>query len=261
MEDTTLLMVVKNIEESDFFPSVVKQASKFVDQAIIVDNGSSDDTKKCVENLRDEVIIDIEYEFDDSPYYNKLKHDYVARVETPYTLLLDDDEVLESAAIDDLYRAVKEGKTYCFLGWWTYFLQEAVEKSEKLVLFKTSENPLTGEKHPHNLYDEKKILSVSGDNVMYADTHINHHSYPSVSDLVQKGDHYGKRRAENLYKDEPYLSKTKLCFKYFIRGVSTLLYLLTVKKMITSQTRFLYALNSMVVRYYTVLYYIELQNK
>ena len=90
----------------DLYDSLCRQTSKdFI--WIIIDDGSSDGTKQlCEKWLHENNGFKIEYYYKENGGKNRAINLGVARVETPYTMIMDSDDYLVDDAIEKMNKAI-----------------------------------------------------------------------------------------------------------------------------------------------------------
>lgn len=117
----TLCMIVKN--EEHVIERCLASVLPVIDHAVIVDTGSTDNTKKVIANFFDQIKT-ITYEIHDEPWkdfaHNRtvaLEH---ARKTGDYTLMIDADEILEYSADFDPYK-FRESLTADLYNVWAFF--------------------------------------------------------------------------------------------------------------------------------------------
>ncbi|AOR22919.1 glycosyltransferase [Clostridium taeniosporum] len=91
----TLCMIVKN--EKFTLEKCLKKASKFVDEIIIVDTGSSDNTKEIALRYTDKV-----YDFKWCDDFSKARNFSIEKASNDWILVLDADEIIESFNIEEI---------------------------------------------------------------------------------------------------------------------------------------------------------------
>lgn len=74
---------------------------------LIVDDGSTDDTRELVEEFKREGIIDIEYQYQENGGKNKAHNTAVTMCRNPYILILDSDDYLTKDAISILNKKIE----------------------------------------------------------------------------------------------------------------------------------------------------------
>ncbi|WP_410513147.1 glycosyltransferase family 2 protein [Paenibacillus sp. BR2-3] len=115
----TLTMVVKN-ESPRFLRQVLEEHRKYIDEAVIIDDGSTDDTAAlCLETLKDipvHMVYNKVSKFSNEIELRKQQWEEVVKTEPEWILNLDGDEMFEdrfAVEIDTLLREDNIG-LYCF---------------------------------------------------------------------------------------------------------------------------------------------------
>lgn len=249
------LMLVKNVESKsvDVFKNVISQASKLSKHFLIVDNGSTDNTKEIIKSFKG---LDIEYMYDNNKDYDYLKYKYSKKLDSKYIFVLDDDEVLSNELIKELNNKLNGNIELFWIKWDTMFLNYNIDKKlYKPTLFRSDRNILSGNLGVHNLEDKSKIKSIhSNYKTKYS---MKHYSFPDIEFMKDKSIEYAKKRSEMLFNKYGIISNKKLLTIFIKDSLSYLFYNLFVLRYITSIKGIFYSLNALIVRYYMCLYYME----
>jgi glycosyltransferase involved in cell wall biosynthesis len=182
--DVTAVVLAKNEEKN--LPRCLKNLD-WVKEVIVIDDYSSDNTKKIAEKFGAKVyqkrLVDFESQ----------RNWALQKVKTPWVLMIDPDEEVTSEFRQEVERVIKEdkfdgfkfprkniifGKWIRYTGWYPDW---------QLHLFKTKRGKYVGKVHEQVVLDGKiGILNAS----------LIHYNYHSISQYLQKLDRYTNLEAE-----------------------------------------------------------------
>ncbi len=104
----SLSMIVKN--EEKFLPGCLESAKDLVDEIVIVDTGSTDDTKKIARSFGAK-IFDFEWQDD----FSLARNESLKRTKGDWVLYLDADERIDQTYHDRIRKLISIGKADAFL--------------------------------------------------------------------------------------------------------------------------------------------------
>lgn len=147
----TLSMIVKN--EAELLPGCLKSVKDFVDEIIIVDTGSTDDTVAIAESFGARVE-----HFEWVNDFGAAREYARSFIQTEWTLWLDADDLVENPHFIPKLLQTKNAT-----GFWSIYKQDQTSQQRRLQLFKTKEYFWEGVVHeglrPHHPEDSATRLS------------------------------------------------------------------------------------------------------
>lgn len=134
-----LISMVKN--EVDIIESFIRYHAEFVDQFLIVDNGSSDGTLEILQQLQNEginleIIIKDHSEYKQTEVMTQLMYQAVSQYQADIVIPLDADEFLTTDISNDMRQGLEALATYCNyfkMMWQTYLPLELKYKNDKFI--------------------------------------------------------------------------------------------------------------------------------
>ncbi|MGL5415435.1 MAG: glycosyltransferase [Clostridium sp.] len=207
----TLSMIVKN-EEHRYLKQVLSQSKKYIRNAVIIDDGSTDNTVKLVK----EILGDIEYvliENDSSMFNNeidlrKLQWEETIKTNPDWILSIDSDEIFEKSfeeGILDLINSDPWCDAYSFrlYDFWNedsyredlYWNAHSVYRTfliryQKNFIYEWIENPLHCGRLPYNITQLENKLS---------DYRIKHYGWAKEKDREEKYKRYIHQDPNGIY--------------------------------------------------------------
>jgi glycosyltransferase involved in cell wall biosynthesis len=157
----SLCMIVKNEEEN--IKECLDKALEYVDEAIIVDTGSTDSTRNILqeyENLDKVTVIDYVWDND----FSKARNKSIENAKGDYILILDADERIfcDRLKLEEFLLENNE-LAYTIAIYNVYENQEMVVSSGMIRLYKNQNPFYTGAIHEQLEIDGKKHLGASID--------------------------------------------------------------------------------------------------
>ncbi|GAB4219287.1 MAG: glycosyltransferase family 2 protein [Candidatus Microgenomates bacterium] len=199
----SLLTATKN--NQDTIEKTLKSAKGLVDEIVIIDNGSKDNTLKIAEKYQAKIF-----------YYKgkNLGRQYkkgLMYVKNDWVMILDSDECLTHSLKIEIKKLIKSKKINNFDGYiipfQNHFLGKKIryggEDYKMLRLFKKNLIMITPEAtHQKYILKSKKIG--------YLKNKINHYSYRSIFNLLKKFTYYAVEEAKKKYQKNEKSSIKKL---------------------------------------------------
>jgi glycosyltransferase involved in cell wall biosynthesis len=134
----TLNMIIKN--EAETLPNCLKSIKDFVDEIIVLDTGSTDDTVAIAVSFGASV-----QHFEWCNDFSAARNVALSYVRTPWTLWLDADDVVSNPEIlKDLVKSAHKQRASAV---WSHYRQDSVCNQRRLQLFKTKEYRWEGAVH------------------------------------------------------------------------------------------------------------------
>ena len=185
----------------------LKSVSDLVDEIVVVDNGSTDETIKIAKKYQAK-IISYEGKNLGLQYQKGLNN-----VKTKWVLILDSDEYLSYELFNEIrelfFNKIRELKKYdgFFIPFKNYFMGKPVsfggENYKMIRLFKKNKVIITSEKtHQKYILKSKKTGSLKGK--------IIHHSYRSLWQTYKKFTYYALEEAKQKFKKNETITLKKL---------------------------------------------------
>lgn len=164
-----LVMIVKN--ESEVIRRCIESVKDYIDYWVICDTGSTDDTKKIIQEIMDE--FGIKGELHDSEWVdygvNRTESLNLSKGKGDYRLIIDADDYLDVGDPDKLFTDLTEDsyKIRMKLGEITYFRTQIIRSNQDWkyigVLHEYLEGPKGVELTEGYIEEAQMIASVSGD--------------------------------------------------------------------------------------------------
>lgn len=202
MSSLSLLMIVKNEEQR--MARSIEFAQEIIDEIVIVDNGSTDNTVNIARKYGARIYTNLDKDLGKLRQYglNKIKNDWV--------LMLDaDEEVTEQLREEITYNMKHETKRYdgYYLKYRNHFLgreiQHGGEDYKVIRLFRKSAVKLDAAL----LHEKIEILSGKIGELKHP---INHYSYRSLRQLYTKFTKYALRDAQQRVNRGEHTSLKKI---------------------------------------------------
>lgn len=199
----SLLTATKNNE--DIIEKTLKSVKGLVNEIVIIDNGSKDNTLKIAKKYQAKIIY---YKGKNLGRQYKKGLNYV---KTNWVLILDSDESLSKNLLKEIKTLIKERKLSRFDGYiipfQNHFLGRKInyggENYKMLRLFKKNKIMITDEAtHQKYILKSKKIG--------YLKNKIIHYSYRSIIGVFKKFTYYAVEEAKKKYKNNETVSFKKL---------------------------------------------------
>ncbi len=192
MHAISAFIICKN--EADRIKPCLESIAGWVDQLIIMDSGSDDNTVSIAKKYTNEVYVT------DWPGYGKQRNRALAKCKHKWVLTIDADERLSKQAkqeIDDLFSVEHIDFNMVKFPWKTYFLDQALHYGRFATpqgkLFNQQQAKFNdGSVHEQILMQEKKCCTVSGV--------LEHYSWRDYQHLQEKHLEYANLQALERYQ-------------------------------------------------------------
>ena len=258
------LMRIKNVTEKSqsLFEKVIENATKLSKNFLIIDNGSTDNTKEIIFKLKEKLNINLCYLIDKNPYYDSLVGQYVNKIKEEYTFVLADDEIITEALKDEIMEMLTKKKYLLFsIQFFTYFNNIPIDFNSRVYrLFKTTCRFFDSNADElHSEYNKNKIKNIPKKELCKLKNPLLHYSYPTIDFYLNKIKRYTQYEGELLYQKKPNLTILRLFFYMFKRMITTTVYhLFIIRRCFFSFHAFIYMLHSIIVYpVQIIMYYLE----
>ena len=206
---STIAALVLTYNEEDYIKECL-ESIKWVDEIVIIDSYSSDETIKIARNYTDKVYKKEFFSFSEQRNYgiNKIKSDWI--------LSIDADERVSDELKNEIQREINKninkvgykipfhnhflGKWIKYCGWYPDY---------HLRLFKRGKGDFGNNK----VHEEVNITGEIGKLTGY----INHFSYDNLSEFISKTDYYTNLAAEEMYEKNKKFKLIDLIIRPFWR--------------------------------------------
>ena len=195
--------------ESEKLEKCLRSLSDFADEIVMVDLGSSDESREIAKNFG---AVVLRHQF--VPYVEMVRNFAISKTSGEWVLILDPDEILISNLRDKLEEVVKEdkfaavniprrniffGKWIKHTNWWPdrhvrFFKKGTVSWSDKIHVYPK----VTGS--VFNLPAQENFAII-------------HHGYDSISQFMDRQNRYSEIEAESLYRSGEKFSWTNFFWK------------------------------------------------
>ena len=192
MADLTAIILTKN--ESKNIVSCLKSIKGFASRIIVVDSGSTDNTKELAEEIGAEVFLN---EFD---YYAQQFNWAIDNtdIKTKWILRLDADERFTPALCREAEEAMlkhsNDNVNGITMEAWLYFMGKKLKygssKKRKLMIFKNGIGRIEDRKR-----DAHSIIS-SGNSIALKERFI-HYDFKDINSFIEKYNYYATREVED----------------------------------------------------------------
>ncbi|WP_158209142.1 glycosyltransferase family 2 protein [Myroides phaeus] len=199
----TLLIPTKN--EAERISKCVLSANKLVDEIIVVDSFSTDDTKSIAESLG---AIVIQRTFDN---YSNQKNWAIPKASNEWILLLDADEYLTDKLFVEIENLIKSDNLQKYQAYWAFrqnhFFNKQLnysgfQKDKVIRLFNKNKCKYINQVHEQLVVDGK---------IGFLKNKLHHNTYKGFDFHIQKLNHYATLQALDYNK-----KTTNLNFYHFI---------------------------------------------
>lgn len=223
MEKIIVFMTVRNIsQKSELFSSVFEAASRISKKFYITNHGSDDDTLIILDALAKKYNCDIELKNEDfiwtmddmkSKHYKLIKRAYPDN----YLLELDWDEVLSEELIEEILTLDDSYDAYQ-IRFNNFFIGKILSRFYQPRLFKVGCVEIDTFQSVHDL---RRLRTK---NVKILKGCINHFSYGSIDELIDKTKLYSKIEANSLFQKNRNIWYLKIVYLIVKESIMNILY-------------------------------------